>query len=297
MYGGARKTYEPVSVFPWLRPDGHHPCLNRGALARCRRLRPRRISACSKTTPSPCSTPSSDSVLKTIPIPAGPHGLVVTPDGRWVYASSDGDSVVSVIDTSTDTVANTIEVGQTPHGLAITPDGRGCWSPASGPTPSRPSTPPPIRSSWQVNVPQPHNIAITPDGKTAYAGGQQDGAQQLAIIDVCQRHRDWLRAARPRAAGAERQPGRRRTWRTRWRASTRCRSSTWTRSSWTRRSRQASSPHHPLFTPDGKLGMVVAQGPGTLDLFDPATSTATGSIKVGTMPHWIGMTSDGRGRT
>jgi YVTN family beta-propeller protein len=54
------------------------------------------------------------------------------------------------------------------------------------------------------------------------------------------------------------------------------------------------SPHHPLFTPDGKLGMVVAQGPGTLDLFDPATWTATGSIKVGAMPHWIGMTSDGR---
>jgi len=54
------------------------------------------------------------------------------------------------------------------------------------------------------------------------------------------------------------------------------------------------SPHHPLFTPDGKLGMVVSQGPGTLDLFDPATFTTTGSIKVGAMPHWIGMTSDGR---
>ena len=66
---------------------------------------------------------ASNSVMKTIPIPAGPHGLVVTPDGRWVYASSDGDSVVSVIDTRTDQVAATIEVGQTPHGLAITPDG------------------------------------------------------------------------------------------------------------------------------------------------------------------------------
>jgi YVTN family beta-propeller protein len=54
------------------------------------------------------------------------------------------------------------------------------------------------------------------------------------------------------------------------------------------------SPHHPLFTPDGKLGMVVSQGPGTLDLFDPATFTTTGSVKVGTMPHWIGITSDGR---
>ena len=55
-----------------------------------------------------------------------------------------------------------------------------------------------------------------------------------------------------------------------------------------------ASPHHPLFTPDGQLGLVVSQGPGTLDLFDPATYVPTGSIKVGTMPHWIGVTSDSR---
>src|SRR5690242_1587050 len=52
----------------------------------------------------------SNTVMKTIPIPAGPHGFVVTPDGRWVYASSDGDSVVSVIDTTSDTVSSTIQV-------------------------------------------------------------------------------------------------------------------------------------------------------------------------------------------
>src|SRR5258708_32098033 len=55
-----------------------------------------------------------------------------------------------------------------------------------------------------------------------------------------------------------------------------------------------ASPHHLLFTPDGKLGLVVSQGPGTLDLFDPTTYMSTGSIKVGTMPHWIGVTSDSR---
>src|ERR1700716_1347989 len=65
---------------------------------------------------------ASNKVIKTIAIPAGPHGLVVTPDGRWVYASSDGDSVVSVIDTTSDKVTATIDVGTTPHGLAITPD-------------------------------------------------------------------------------------------------------------------------------------------------------------------------------
>src|SRR5205814_7923254 len=53
-----------------------------------------------------------------------------------------------------------------------------------------------------------------------------------------------------------------------------------------------ASPHHPLFTPDGKVGMVVAQGPGELDLFNPDTYATTGTVKVGTMPHWIAATSD-----
>jgi YVTN family beta-propeller protein len=40
--------------------------------------------------------------------------------------------------------------------------------------------------------------------------------------------------------------------------------------------------------------MVVSQGPGTLDLFDPETYTRTGVIQVGQMPHWIALTADGR---
>ena len=59
-------------------------------------------------------------VLRTIPVPAGPHGIVITPDGRTVFVSSDGDSVVSVIDTATDAVTSQIQVGSMPHGLAIT---------------------------------------------------------------------------------------------------------------------------------------------------------------------------------
>src|SRR5262249_26879613 len=66
----------------------------------------------------------TNKVLTTIPISAGPHGLVITPDGQTVYASSDGDSKVSVIDTATDKVKTSIEVGKTPHGLAMTADGK-----------------------------------------------------------------------------------------------------------------------------------------------------------------------------
>ena len=63
-------------------------------------------------------------VLTTVPIPPGPHGIVITPDNRWVYVASDGTSTVSVIDTTTDKLIENIEVGKNPHGLAVTPDGK-----------------------------------------------------------------------------------------------------------------------------------------------------------------------------
>src|SRR6476646_5829170 len=66
---------------------------------------------------------AQDRVVGTIPVPKGPHGLVITPDGRKVYVSSDGASAVSVIDTSNDKVIGSIDVGQTPHGLSISGDG------------------------------------------------------------------------------------------------------------------------------------------------------------------------------
>jgi YVTN family beta-propeller protein len=236
---------------------------------------------------------SSNKVMQTIPIPAGPHGLVVTPDGRWVYVSSDGASTVSVIDTRSDQVAANVEVGPTPHGLAITPDGSRVLVAGFGTDQVEAIDTSTNQMVWQVPVAQPHNIAITPDGTTAYAGSQKQGAEALAIIDLATGTQtgslpldhapralnvspdgvdiaytlagvDALQVADLTAQQLETQIS------------------------------TGASPHHPLFTPDGTLGLVVTQGPGTLDLFDPATYMATGSIKVGTMPHWIGVTSDSR---
>src|SRR5712692_407093 len=67
---------------------------------------------------------STNRVQGTVPVPQGPHGLAITPDGRKVYVSSDGASTVSVIDTATDKVVAAIEVGVNPHGLAMSRDGR-----------------------------------------------------------------------------------------------------------------------------------------------------------------------------
>ena len=236
---------------------------------------------------------ASNQVAKTIPIPTGPHGLVITPDGKWVYASSDGDSVVSVIDTATDEVTASIDVGSTPHGLAITPDGTRVLVASFGTDQVEAIDTGSNQVVWRVPVAQPHNLAITADGQTAYAASQKAGAAALAIIDVPGGTAtgsvplDHTPRALNLSADGE--------------------AVFFTEAGvdavlvLDRESNQiinqipsGASPHHPLFTPDGRLGMVVAQGPGELDLFDPETYAATGTIKLGDMPHWIAATSDNR---
>src|SRR5437899_1711975 len=62
---------------------------------------------------------AQNKVLSTISVPKGPHGLVITPDGRKVYVSSDGAATVSVIDTAADRVGVSIDVGASPRARAL----------------------------------------------------------------------------------------------------------------------------------------------------------------------------------
>src|ERR1700710_2021591 len=63
-------------------------------------------------------------MVATIPVAAGPDGIVVSRNDRLVFVSGSGSSSLSVIDTATDRIVDTIEVGKGPQGLATTPDGR-----------------------------------------------------------------------------------------------------------------------------------------------------------------------------
>ena len=60
----------------------------------------------------------------TIPVGTDPVGVSVTPDGKHVYVTNNGDGTVSVITTATGTVSATIPVGTNPVGVSITPDGK-----------------------------------------------------------------------------------------------------------------------------------------------------------------------------
>jgi YVTN family beta-propeller protein len=235
----------------------------------------------------------ANSVLGTIPIPPGPHGLVVTPDGRKVYVSSDGASTVSVIDTATDQVASSIEVGPTPHGLAISPDGTRVLVAGFGGNQAEIVDTVTDRIVGQLPVPQPHNSAISPDGRTAYVGSQQQGATALVILDLASMTQvgSVPLDKTPRAlsfspdgkqlyftvAGVDAvqvfDPGTNQV---------------------AAQIPVGASPHHPLFTPDGQTGLVVSQGPGELAILAPAGNAVSDTVKVGTQPHWLATSSDGR---
>src|SRR2546426_10907737 len=111
---------------------------------------------------------SQNRVMASIPVPKGPHGLVVTPDGRKVYVSSDGASAVSVIDTASDKIVASIDVGPNAHGLAMSSDGRRLLVCAFGTNRALVVDTATDKVTGEIAVPQGHNGAFSPDGSRAY---------------------------------------------------------------------------------------------------------------------------------
>ncbi len=226
----------------------------------------------------------TDRLLSTIPIPPGPHGLVMAPDGSTVYASSDGDSTVSVIDTARDAVTSSIQVGQSPHGLAITPDGGTVLAAVFGASQVVSIDTATRTVSGSVAVASPHNIAMSPDGRTAYVAAQGKGALAIVVLDVATLRQTGIVPLdkTPRALSVS--PDGRDLYFT-LAGSDAVQVLDTATNAIVHRVPVGASPHLPLA--DAREVLVVSQGPGTLSLIDPATEKVSGIVKVGTLPHWI----------
>lgn len=236
--------------------------------------------------------PGAHRVVRTIPIPTGPEGLIMAPDGLRVYVSSQGASAVSVISTRTDRVVSTIDVGQSPHGLALTGGGRTLLAAVFGA--DQVVMIDTIRNLIVARFPveKPHNIAIAPDGRTAYVASQQPGATALVVLDLAGR-REVGRvplAKTPRAAAFS--PDGSALYFT-LAGSDAVQVLDPLRNQVVAQIPVGTSPHHVLFTPNGKYALVVVQGPGELAVINPTSRQVVGTVAVGKFPHWIALTSDG----
>jgi YVTN family beta-propeller protein len=228
---------------------------------------------------------ATGTVIATVPVVAGPHGMSVTPDGRRVFVSGENASGVSVIDTATDHVIQTIEVGKTPHGVAMTPDGKTLLVGVYGDNRVAFVDVASNAVVATVPVPNPHTLAIRPDGKTAYVASQEPGKFALVVVDLASRSvvRSVALEKPPRdpefsydgkalyftMAGVNAievlDP---------------------TTDKVVAEVPTGASPHLAMLYRGATLGAAVVQGPGELQLFDPATNKQVRAIAVGKQPHW-----------
>ncbi|HVR86610.1 MAG TPA: cytochrome D1 domain-containing protein, partial [Planctomycetota bacterium] len=228
---------------------------------------------------------ATGTVVATIPVAPGPHGISVTPDGRRVFVSGDSGSGVSVIDTATDRVIEVIEVGKAPHGLAITPDGNTLLVGVYGE--NRVAFVDVLSNAVvaTVPVPKPHTIAIRPDGKTAYVASQEPGKFALVVVDLTSR-------SVVRAVTLERAPrdpefgfdGKALYFTLAGVNAVEVLDPTTDKV--VAEVPTGVSPHLAKLYRDASLGAAVVQGPGELQLFNPATNKVVRTIAVGKQPHW-----------
>jgi len=232
-------------------------------------------------------------VLTTISVPKGPHGLVMTPDGRKVYVSSDGAATVSVIDTASDHVVTSIDVGPNPHGLAISGDGRRVLVSGWGSNQAQIIDTGTDRVIGRVPVAQPHNGTLSRDGRMGWVASQKQGATALVRLDLTA----WKEVGRvpldktPR--GLELSPDGRRVFFTLAGVDAIQVLDT-TSNQIVAQIPVGASPHYAPFTPDGRWALAVVQGPGELGILNTANNTLAGTVAVGKAPHWSTSSSDGR---
>lgn len=228
----------------------------------------------------------SGAAITTVPVAAGPHGMVVGSDGRTVYVSGENSSEVDAIDTATDRVAHAIEVGKTPHGLAMTPDGRTMLVCVYGENRIAFVDIASQKVVATVPVAKPHTVAIRPDGKVAYVASQEPGQFALVVVDL--ESHIVLRAVAldkpPRdpefgydgkalyftLAGVNAvhvlDPATDKI---------------------VAQIPTGASPHIAGYFRGAPAGTAVVQGPGELLLFNPATNAPMRSVAVGKQPHWV----------
>ena len=236
---------------------------------------------------------AQNKVVGTIPIPKGPHGLVITPDGRKVYVSSDGASTVSVIDTASDRVIATIEVGANPHGLAVSGDGRRVLAMGWGTNRVLVIDTATDRVITEVPVAQPHNGTLSRDGSIAWVGSQPQGATALVRLDLGAGKETARVALDKTPRGLELSPDGKRVFFTLAGVDSIQVLDT-TSNQIVAQIPVGASPHYAPFTPDGRWALAVVQGPGELAILDTTANTVAAAVPVGKAPHWSTSSSDGR---
>jgi len=232
-------------------------------------------------------------VLRSIKVPAGPEGVIVTPDGRRVYVSSEDATQLSVIDTATDKVIKTLDLGRSPEGMALSRDAKtllvamfdiGKLDVIDTST---------LKITAQVSVAKPHGVALAPDGRTAYVGSQDvPDHNAIVVVDIPGRRVAARLPVDQTPRGLTASPDGKSMYFTEANSADIQVLDTATNKV-TAKIAVGPIPHQIAFTPDHKYALAVVQATGQLAIIDVASHQVVKDVAVGKFPHWVGLTSDG----
>lgn len=229
-------------------------------------------------------------VLATVPVAAGPDGIVITPDGATVFVAGSSATSVSVIDTAGDVAGKPIEVGKGPQGLAITPDGK--WLLVAVNAEDKVAIVDVAKRSvvGSIAVLKPHTIAMRADGKQAYVSSQEPGHFALAQIDLAARKAiASVPVDKPPRDMEFGHDGRALYYTLAGVAALQVLDPATNKLA--AQIPTGVSPHLAHHFAGMKEGVVVVQGPGEVMTFDPVTNAPLRHLAVGKQPHWIDATA------
>jgi YVTN family beta-propeller protein len=208
----------------------------------------------------------------SIPVGRGPHNVQVSPDGKWVWVTNNGDAgkaaetmpaekmpksghgamagagAVWAIDTATDAVVAKVPVGMHPAHVVVAGDGRTAYITNGGDnTVSVVDTAAQrVTAVIPVGV-SPHGLRISPDGKQAWVANLKGGT--VSVIDT-----EGRKQVSQIAVGR--------------------------------------GPAQVGFTPDGRFAFVSLSGENRVAVIDPASRKVIRKVAVGTVPIQLYATPD-----
>jgi len=232
-------------------------------------------------------------VLRTIKIPAGPEAVIVTPDGRRVYVSSEDATELSVIDTATDKVIKTLDLGRSPEGMALSRDAKTLLVAIFDIDKLDVIDTSTLKITAQVSVAKPHGVALSPDGRTAYVGSQDvPDHNAIVVVDIPGRRVAARLPVDQTPRGLTVSPDGKSMYFTEANSADVQVLDTAT-DKVTTQIPVGPIPHQIAFTPDHKYALAVVQATGQLAIIDAASHRVVKDVAVGKFPHWVGLTSDG----
>lgn len=135
--------------------------------------------------------PATNQVTAVIEGIEVPHGVVIAPDGRFIYVTNEARRTLDIVDVKTLRVSGRVPLSGRPNNLAVSKDGSRVYvGIVQAPGAVDLIDPVALKNLKSIAVKGPiHNVYVTPDGKYAVAGSIPEST--ISVIDTATNEMTW----------------------------------------------------------------------------------------------------------